>query len=193
MPVQGTTYDRKRLDAAVANLRALAAMEVAVGSQGPRGGPTEAFRPRPNRDGSRPRSPGSVAQVLAYHEFGMGVPKRSVIAAALAEGETRAQLDRLRKQVAAQAIAQPKRKPAIDVLGKYAIAQMRRRIMSRIKPALGPWAAKAAGLVPGKGGKMRRRKGMSGPSLRDKRLIPLLDTRQIYQSLHYHARAKGAT
>lgn len=192
MPVQGTTQDRKRLDAAVKRLRELAALVVDVGSMGPSGGPTEAFRPRPNRDGSRPASPGPVAQVLAFHELARGrrVPRRSVIAATLADPATQSHLDRLRRQIATQAIVGAG-KVTLDPLGKFAIEQMRRRIMARIPPPLGPWAARAAGLVAGRNGKTRRRKGLLTASLRDRRLIPLYDTRQIWQSLRYHTRRGG--
>lgn len=194
MPVQSTKHDDRKLRAISAALRKVAAQVVDVGAQGPRGGPSARYVPRPNQDGSRPPSPGSVAQVLSYHELSRGrrgfSPRRSVIAATLADTSTRAHIVKLEKQVVAQTIATGKPAP-IDVIGKYAIEQMRRRIMSRIAPALGPWAVKAAGLVPAKGGKFRRKRGLNAAALRDKRLIPLLDTRQIYKSLRYHRHTKG--
>jgi hypothetical protein len=176
MPVQGTTHDRAKLDRVVARLRELASLEVSVGVQGPNGTASPPFQPRPNADGSRPRSPGSVALVASFHEFGRGVPKRSFIAATLADSTTRTLIEQRKRQVAMAAI-NGTGKISLDLVGKPAIENMRRRIMGRINPPLGAWAAKAA----------RRKR-------RDKRLIPLYDTRQIWNNLRYHtARKAGAT
>ena len=191
MPVQSTKIDDRKLRQAVERLRTLASLEVDVGSQGVAGAPTAAFRPRPNKDGTTPRSPGSVAQVLSYHELSRGgrTPRRSVIAATLADPATRLALVRAQRQIAQSAILTTG-KITLDPLGKRAVEDMRRRIMSRIPPALGSWAIRAAGLEPVQSGKWRRKRGANRASLRDKRLIPLYDTRQIWQSLRYWTHPK---
>jgi hypothetical protein len=107
--------------ARLAELEALGGTATDVGSQGPGGTAT----------GPHPGGGGSVAAVLARHEFGVGVPRRSVLAGTLAEQRTT--LAAIVRQGIAGAHSPEQVSSAV---GGWLVAKMRERLAAGIDPAL---------------------------------------------------------
>lgn len=141
-----------RLDEFAKRMKAIQDLRVTFGPMGPNGGPA----PQHGDSGM------TSAEILKIHEFGLGVPERSVIRW-VQKAKRRELLAAVRKGV----------KNAIDkgwgpdqvakLLGELAVKLMRERILSRIPPPLAEST-------------------LTNPK-RDKRGIPLLDTEQILNDL----------
>lgn len=104
----------------------------------------------------------TVAQVGAFHEFGLGVPRRSFIADWADENEARhkSQLAKMAKAVAKGAV--PSVEVGLERLGNLYVGEVQRRIAAGIDPPL------AQSTID--------RKGSS---------VPLIDTGQLRSSITY--------
>lgn len=114
-----------------AKLKRIAALDgrgIRVGAMGPGGGPSPPYR---NPDGS---TGPSVATILLWHEYGLGVPQRSVIRAVLRS--RRAELAQRTSVAAARVAGGVSVDRALEQVGRWLSGAFVRRIEEGIPPAL---------------------------------------------------------
>lgn len=80
----------------------------------------------------------SVAQNLAFHEFGLGVPERSVIRATVRENKVQGDLDKAYGRATKQVLEGKSVKTAAGQIGETLAEAMRAKIRARIPPPLDP-------------------------------------------------------
>lgn len=118
--------------------------------------------------GQHPLGGGTVAEVLAKQEHGIGVPRRSVLLATIAN--RRSDL----RQVVREAIGHEHAADAVSArIGGFLVAAFKMRIHGQIPPALSPYTLKR-----------RRERGNVGTT-------PLDDTGTILASLHWRHVPRG--
>jgi len=120
-------------------------------------------------DGAKPHSSeATIAEIGSFHEFGLGVPRRSFIADWSDENRERHESQLV---VMAEAVAKgkvPSMAQAFERLGNLYVAEIQKRIADRIEPPLSPITI--------------QRKGSS---------VPLIDTGQLRSSITYVVNATG--
>lgn len=96
-------------------------------------------------EGSEDHEGATVAEVMGFHEFGLGVPQRSWLGAWFDENESENQ-ERMRKigeAVLKGTIASSAQ--ALERLGLFAVGSIQQRMANGIAPALAPATIKAKG------------------------------------------------
>lgn len=109
-----------------------------------------------------------IADLIRWHEYGLGVPQRPFVRMTL-QGK-RGEIDRSIETAIQRVIGSKGRwggRDAHALVGKMVVAEMRRTLMQRVPPGL----SEATKRDPD----------------RDKRAIPLVDTGQIRDSLTYRS------
>lgn len=148
--------NRKRFDEVIAAFDDSPGATVKFGSVGPR-----AAAGHIRNDGTVTDTP--VATILSFHEYGLGVPERSVLRAWTDENKRSTIGDAFRTGVLSQFSGYGSTADTLDRIGKVATEGMQRRVRGFVPPPLSPVT-------------------MANP-YRDQRGIPLLDTTQILESL----------
>lgn len=174
MPSNVETRGLGDVDRILEELKALQKSAVAVAAPGvhqPRSvsRARSGRKPRPyQRFASFSRRRVLIADLIRWHEFGLGVPPRRWIRTTLQSRRT--EIDKSIETSVQRVIGTKARftaKDAHDRVGKRVVAEMRRVLKGRLQPALSPAT-------------------MRDPD-RDRRGIPLLDTGQIRDSLEHRS------
>lgn len=158
MSVRLAKTEGRALERVTKALAALDQIGVAVGSQGEGGGPSPQHRDRRGRFGE------TCATILRRHEFGLGVPERSVFRAYLA-AHARELTQAAAKATRAVARGEILPDAVAEQVGEHAVAGLRERILERIPPPLAEST-------------------LADPR-RDQAGIPLSDTGQLIASIRW--------